>query len=414
MWPFSRAVKRSVVSIGDPAFADLIGITAGNYSGETVTEQTALNLSAVYRAVNLIAGTIASLPLHTVTAVDGRREQAASFLDYPAGPASMPGTPTPYSWKETVCLHLALHGDAFLLHRYGGAGQLVGLLPVHPSCVSVDWDENAVGDKRFTLTIPSERPGPDETRTYDATRLTHVMGPSLDGLRGMSPIRLARNSLGTALAGDRSAARMFRNGGAYNTLVTPEEDVTEDDAKKIKESLQAKLSGPENAGEIAVINRKLKLAPWSMSAEDAQFLQSRTFQIEEIGRWWGVPPHLLGLTEKSTSWGTGLEEQNRGLARHVLTTYTRRIEQTLSTLVANPKFVEFDYTAYLKPSPEDEVELLIRQVDSGLLTLNEARGMRNLPPVEGGDIPRQGFAQAAAPNTSADSAEVSLEGGDPA
>ncbi|WP_219927217.1 phage portal protein [Prauserella shujinwangii] len=374
--------------MGDPVVAELFGYGSLNYSGEPVSEMTALNLSAVYRSVNLIAGTIASLPLQTLTVAEGRRQTVRSFLDNPAGAASEVGLQTPFSWKETVVLHLLLHGDAFLLHRYGGAGQLIGLLPVHPSYVTVEWNDRAPGGKLYKIHLDGREP-----LVKDARGMTQVMGPSLDRLRGMSPIRFARNSLGTALAGDRSAARMFRNGGAYNIIVTPEEDVTKDEAETIKADLQAKMTGPENAGEIAVINRKLKLSPWSMSAEDAQFLQSRTFQIEEIGRWWGVPPHLLGLTEKSTSWGTGLSEQNRGLARHVLMPWTLRLQEALSTLVENPRLVEFDFSGYLKPSPEDEVRLLIEQIDSGLLTLNEARAQRNLPPVEGGDIPRQGFAQ---------------------
>jgi HK97 family phage portal protein len=126
-------------------------------------------------------------------------------------------------------------------------------------------------------------------------------------------------------------------------------------------------------------------------------MASRSFNIDEIGRWYGVPPHLLGLTEKATSWGQGIAEQNRGLARYTLTPWTTRIEQRLSRLIAGRKLVEFDYTAFVAPSPEDEIALLLNQVNGGLITVNEARRIRNMPAVEGGDVLRIP-AGAADPN----------------
>jgi HK97 family phage portal protein len=137
------------------------------------------------------------------------------------------------------------------------------------------------------------------------------------------------------------------------------------------------------------MNKRLKFQAWQLSAADAQFLESRTFQIDEVGRWFGLPPHLLGLTEKSTSWGQGIAEQNRGLARYTLKAWTGRIEGRLTLLLASPaRTAEFDYAAFIAPSPEDEIKLLIEQVNSGLLTLNEARKIRNMPALAGGDIPR--------------------------
>jgi HK97 family phage portal protein len=118
-----------------------------------------------------------------------------------------------------------------------------------------------------------------------------------------------------------------------------------------------------------------------MSATDAQFLQSRQFQIEEISRWTGVPPHLLMQTEKQTSWGTGVDEQNRALGRTVLSPWAQRLEGRGSRLLANPRWVELEFAGLERPSPDREIELLIQQVQAGLLTVNEARKVRNLPPL---------------------------------
>jgi HK97 family phage portal protein len=214
----------------------------------------------------------------------------------------------------------------------------------------------------------------------------------MDGLKGMSLLGVARQSFGTTIAGDRAAAKMFGNGALIAGLVSTEEDVDEDEAKEIKAGLDRKVGGWENAGEVAFVNRKLKFSPWTMSAEDAQFLQSRQFQIEEIARWTGVPPHLLMQTEKQTSWGTGVAEQNRGLGRFTLLGWTMRFEQRLSRLLGGqsrtPRFAEFDFAGLERPTPEEEIRLLIEQVTAGLLTVNEARRIRNLPPIDGGDVLR--------------------------
>ena len=337
-------------SISDPKLIEFFNLGALNFSGVSVGEYSALGLSAVHRAVSLISSTVASLPLRTLREVDGARTRVSSFLDDPGG---VDGA-TKFEWTETVLLHLLLHGNAYLLNVRNGAGTMAALEPVHPLCVNPEWELDAKGNrtgrKVFTVTLEDGR-----RLDLNQDQLTHIPGLSLDGLKGVSPIWIARNSLGTAIAGDRAAAKMFATGALHSGIVTPEEDITEDDAKVIKASLNAKTSGWENAGEIAVINRKLKFTPWTMSMEDAQFLQSRQFQIEEIARWFGVPPHLLMQTEKQTSWGTGVAEQNRGLARYTLSSWTSRIEQRLSRLLPAPRFcrVRLRRAAETRPGARD-------------------------------------------------------------
>lgn len=378
----------ALISISDPALAEWFSVGSPNYAGVPVGEQSALGLSAVWRAVALIAGTIASLPARTLREADGgMRERVRSFLDDPAGAVS---DITAYEFWETVLAHLLLHGNAFLLHHYGGAGQIVGLTPVHPSMVQVDRPQRIVdqtglppytpGDKIFRITLED-----GTRRTLTGLDITHIPALGTDGLRGLSPIAIARNSLGTAIAGDRAAARMFNNGALHAGMVTPEEDIEEGEAKEIKASLDRKVAGWEHAGEVAVINRKLKFTPWTMSLEDAQFLQSRAFQVEEVARWYGVPPFALMQTEKQTSWGTGIESQQRGLGRTVLAPWTRRIEQRVSRLLPAPRFFEWDFAGLERATPAEEIRLLLEQVRGGLITVNEARAIRNMPPVEGGD-----------------------------
>lgn len=380
-WLRRRKQERAQISIGDPAFLDFFGM-GRNLAGISVGEFSSLGVSSFWRAVSVLTGTVAALPLKTYRDVAEVRQRARSFLDDPAGFEGQ----TPYEWVETVMAHLIIHGNAYLVHVHGGAGQILGLLPVHPTAVSVELRPDLPGGKLFNVTLID-----GTQRTFTAVDLTHI--PSLrtdpNGI-GLSLLSVARNSMGTSIAADNSASRMFANGALISGLVTPAdgEDITEADAKQIKQGLRANMLGHENAGDIAVINRKLKFDRWSMSNEDAQFLESRRFQVEEVSRWTGVPPHLLMDMERQSSWGTGLIEQNQAFARFTLQPWTTRIEQRLSRLLPAPRFVEFDYTGLVRPTPAEEVRLLLEEVNGGLISLNEARAVRNMPPVEGGDTLR--------------------------
>lgn len=360
-----------------------------------------MTVSAVFRSVSLVAGTLGTLPLRTlVPGSDGVQKRASSFLDNPGLDVH-----TPFEWKELAAVCLLLHGNCYAQHVYNRNGALLGLNLLQPTAVKVTAAPDRPGGRLYTIRLD------DGTAIeMDASRLTHIPGLSLDGLAGISPIHAARLGITASKAGERASYQQFTNGAMVSGLVTPEDDdLDPDEAQTVKDTVNSALTGPENAGAIAVINRRLKFQPWMLSSVDAQFLQSRTFQIEEIGRWWGVPPHLLGLTEKSTSWGTGIEEQNRGLARYTLQPWTTRIEQRLSRLVPGSRKVEFDYAQLLAPSPADEITLLLAQVNGGLITPNEARRVRNLPPVEGGDVLRLPAGAGAPADPSAPQQDLQQE-----
>lgn len=366
-------------SIGDPALAEWFGLGGQTVAGVAVNEQSSVGLTAVYRAVAIISGTIAGLPLKSYRTVGDERERVNSILDSPDGPDGM----TPFEWTELVMVHLLLWGNAYLLHEYGGAGQLLALHPVHPSAVSVKTPQNEEERERwgefrkwFTISLAD-----GTQREFTPLDLTHIPGLGTDGVRGLAPIEAHRQAIGTGLAGEKAAARLFGSGLLLGGLVSGDEDMTEEDAKAALDGLKARSSGSDHAGDIAFVNARLKFTPWTMPANDAQFIESRVHQVEEVSRIFGVPPHLLGQTEKQTSWGTGVAEQNRGLARYTLMSWTTRIEQRLSRLLAAPRFGEFDYSGMLQPAPEQEIPLLLSQVAAGLLTMDEARKVRNLPPL---------------------------------
>lgn len=385
-----RAAIGANYSIGDPALAEFFNIGGRVLAGVDVNETTTVGLTAVFRAVSIIAGTVAGLPLRSLRTdpETGERTRVDTFLDDPSGPG---GPYTQFEWLELVMVHLLLHGNAFLQHVYNGAGAIVGLNPIPPQAVTIrqvvteeEREEYAGFPKWFEVSLAN-----GQTAKFTPADLTHVPALGTDGLRGLSPIEIHRQALGTGIAGDRAAARLFGSGLLLSGLVSGDDGLSQEEAAEAYAALKAKMSGSDHAGDFAFINAQLKFTPWSIPPVDAQFIESRVHQIEEVSRIFGIPPHLLGQTEKQTSWGTGVAEQNRGLSTFTLKPWTSRLEQRFSRLLTRPTMAEFEYAGLLQPAPEVEIPLLISQVEAGLLTLDEARRIRNLPPLPAGSSSSQ-------------------------
>ncbi len=344
-----------------------------------VNEQTALGIPAFSRGTELIAGTIAGLPLKTYSGTGANREEVPSIFDDPTGPYEI----SPYNWIEMVVLHLVMYKEAYLVELRNGAGALVGYYPTHPMNVTkVEWQGPAkryhVAGANGTSTVYGT---PDDPT--DEGAVVQILGPATTGLRGTSLFHTHLRIFQAAIAAEKASARTFTGALIGGLLTTEGEDeIEEGEADLILEKLNARVSGTDNAGRLAFVNRHLKLTNWQMSNLDAQFNESRAFQVEEFARMLGLPPHLLAAVDKQTSWGTGVAEQNLGLARYCLMAYTSRIESALTAQLPFPDFVEFDYKGLLQGTPKDEIDLLLAEVGGGLLERNEARAIINRPPSE--------------------------------
>lgn len=370
---------RSSWSIGDPGLAEIFGYPT-TYAGTSVSEVAAFGLTAFFRAVSIIAGTIAGLPLKSYrTLPDGTKERVSTFLDDPG--RMTPLGPTPFEWVELVLVHLLVHGNAYLLHHYNGAGAIIGLAPLHPSCVSVKVDDD--GTKLFKVTMAK-----GAQQEFTPLDITHIPGMGVDGVTGLAPVAVLRQALGTALAGDQAAARMFGNGLLLGGLITPKEPLEKEDAEALLASLKAKMVGVRNAGDLAFLNTDLTFSQWTSTAEDGQFIECRQFMISEIARITGVPKVLLAEDGAST-WGAGIAELNRGFAKYTLMAHTSRIEARLSRLLSRPTFCEFEYAGLLQGTPEVELDMLIKQKDAGILTVDEIRRIRNMPALPAAAAPAE-------------------------
>ena len=395
-----RAYSGPSFSIGDPALAEFFGMSGQTLAGVSVNEASAVGLPAVYRAVSIIAGTVAGLPLHSYrTTTDGERIRVDSFLDKPSGPG---GPYTQFEWLELIMVNLLLHGNAYLQHVYNGADVLVGLIPIPPEAVTVRPIRTAEdlanyggpdGAYRKWFEISLADGG---RQTFTCAELTHLTNLSTDGLRGLSPIEAHRQALGIAIAGDRAAGRLFGSGLLLGGLVSGDDGLSKEDAEEAVAALKAKMSGADHAGDIAFINAQLKFSPWTIPPVDAQFLESRVHSVVDVCRIYGLPKQLL-MEDGASTWGSGIAELLRWMARTTLMPLTTRIEQRLTNLLTRPTMCEFDYAGLLQPAPEVEIPLLIQQVQAGLLTPDEARRIRNLPPLPAGDTQPSPPAGAGAP-----------------
>jgi HK97 family phage portal protein len=362
-------------SASDPAFAAWL---FGNedQSSEIVTPYAVLGLSAALRAVSVVATTIASLPLKTYERDGDERVRIPSDFDNP-----YPGVDgmTPFAWTETLLIHLQLWRRAFLWHEAradGSAG--IAYRPLNPDVISKVY-RDASGQKKFDF-----RDSTGNVKTVGTEQITHIAGPSIDGTDGHPMIYAARAIFSAAISGDKGAQATLRRGIRLGGLITPgdnEDDFEPEEANAILESLRARAMGRENAGDMAVINRRLKLQPWTPTNVDSQWIETKQAVLGDIERLFGVPPHLLADTEKQTSWGSGVQEQNLGFARYTLRGWSDRIEQVLALRLPSEQFTEFDYKGLLQGTPSEEITLLIAQVEAGLLTVDEARALINRPPL---------------------------------
>lgn len=375
-WPWSSRERYSGQSwsIGDPAFAAWLRNTE-DMDGESVTPYTVLGLSAVLRSVSVISGTIAGLPLRTYERQGDDRARVPSVFDDP-----YPGVEgmTRFAWAETVLIHLLLWRNAYLWHdaRDTRTGEVTAYRPIHPDAITKI--ERVGGKKQFTY-----RDDAGESKVVGTKWITHIPGPSLDGSCGHPLLSSARAIFSGAISGDKAAQTTLRRGIRLAGLLTPEEgeELGETEGDAILEMLRQRVVGREHAGDVALINRRMKLAPWTPNNIESQWAETRQAVLGEVGRLFGMPAHLLNDTEKQTSWGTGVAEQNLGLARYTLMHWSTRLEQGLSLRLPADQFCEFDYAGLLQGTPAEEIQLLIAQVDAGLLTIDEARKIRNLPPL---------------------------------
>lgn len=371
--------RASLESPQTPISSESVGALfegAPSDAGVTVTESRALTMTSVWRAVNLIAGSIASLPLHAYrNSGEGRQVvasgRAARLLDAPHEDL------TPFEFWELLCAHILLWGNGYAwISRTNQHGdmKLVGL---HPSRVKPG--RTSDGKKVYAID------GGAIVGT-DADVL-HIPGFSIDGITGLSPIAMARQGIGLALAAEQYGAKLFGSGSLATGVLETDQSLTEDQANTVMARWRQKRTGMQSAHEVVVLDRGAKFHQLTIPPQEAQFLESRRFQVSEIARMFGVPPHMLMDTDKSTSWGTGIEQQSIGFVVYTLRPWLTRIEQRVTRLLKpEPVYARFSVEGLLRGDSKQRGEFYQLMWNLGAFSTNEIRALEEQGPVEGGDV----------------------------
>lgn len=351
-----------------------------------VTETTAMSISAAYACVNLISGAISSLPLHLYRRTsDGERDQLQNDdLWWLLNEQFLPRWSAANGW-EFLCQSLLFHGDGFAVIIRQGT-RIVGLEPVHPSLVTVA----ATPDRmRLVYGVTRENGRMD---VYDQDDMLHFAGFGFNGLRGASPLKNVLSvSAGVALATQEYAGRFFANSARPDVILTSDQVINQEKAAEIRERWAEIYQGYQNAHRPAVLGAGFKVQELTMTAEDAQLLATRQFQIEEIARAYGVPPFMIGHTEKTTSWGSGVETMGTGFVRFTLRQHLNKFQTEINRKFFRTatRFAEFDTfeleRADMKALFDSFRVALGRAGEPGFMTTDEVRMKLNLKRKAGGD-----------------------------
>lgn len=401
LWPFNRKSATPVVRLlklddregwpGEP-----------NYADAPASEGSVLALSAAWACVNLLAGTIASLPLMIYrTEADGRRVVAKDHPLYRLLHDSPNYDQTAMDFWEGGAAALELRGDMHARKERLG-DRVVALHPIWGPTVT----RQASGELRYRWT--------EGGRTYDEPQenILHIRGFGGSPLGGLSTLQYGRQVFGLSVAANQAAGSVFANGMRPSVVLSVPAFLTGEQRGPFESAIAEKYSGAMNAGRPFIAEGGSDLKVLSFSPDDAQMLESRAFSVEEICRLFGVPPHMIGHTEKSTSWGTGLEQQTIGFVMFTLRKRLKRIEQALEKQLLTPAdraqgiVIEFNLEGLLRGDSKARAEFYKAALGDtqrpGWMVRNEVRRLENQPPIPGWDEPvpiLTDAVRASAPDT---------------
>ena len=363
----------------------------GSSSGKVVTERTAMQMTAVYACVRILSEAVAGLPLNLYRYNnDGGKEKA---LDHPLY-LLLHDEPNPemssFVFRETLMTHLLLWGNAYAQIIRNGKGEIVALYPLMPNKMQVNRDDNG---QLYYIYQKSQEEVPNSKDFYvrlESSDVLHIPGLGFDGLVGYSPIAMAKNAIGLAIATEEYGSKFFANGAAPSGVL--EHPGTIKDPSKVRESWMSQFGGSANSGKIAVLEEGMKYTPISSSPEQAQFLETRKFQINEIARIFRVPPHMVGDLDKSSF--SNIEQQSLEFVKYTLDPWVVRWEQSIQRTLLTPAekksyFVKFNVEGLLRGDYQSRMTGYATARQNGWMSANDIRELENLdriPAEEGGDL----------------------------
>lgn len=384
---FSEWRKTTKNSVAGNSFPFQLGNSTSN---KRVTERSAMQMTAVYACVRILSEAVASLPLSLYAYNDkGGKEKSTDnqlyFLLHDEPNPEM----TSFTFRETMMTHLLLWGNAYAQIIRNGKGEVIALYPLMANRMKVDRDSNG---KLFYQYSRSNDEAINDMGTVilDAKDVLHIPGLGFDGIIGYSPIAMAKNAIGMAIACEEYGAKFYANGARPGGIL--EHPGTVKDPQRLREAWQAQFGGSGNSNRVAVLEEGMKYSPISISPNEAQFLESRKFQVTEICRIYRVPPHMLADLEKSSF--SNIEQQSLEFVKYSLEPWIVRWEQTLKRSLLTPEqkkkyFFKFNVDGLLRGDYASRMAGYATARQNGWMSANDIReleDMDRIPTEEGGDL----------------------------
>lgn len=355
-------------------------------SGAVITETSAMRVAAAWRCVNIIAGSIATLPLDLIRRESENRRNPAvghplrRVLTIKPNPWQ-----TPSEFRRMMQAHLLLRGNAYGRKVMLG-NRVEAIIPLHP--------DRVVAEQLDSLSMQYKVSGRNGQQvTFAQKDIFHLRGMSLDGISGVSVLSCMRESLGLALQTEQAGARLFKNGLLAGGVISHPGKLSDNAAQHLRDSLDSKYAGAENASKWIVAEEGMTFNQIALTAEDSQWLGARDFQRYDIAMFFGVPPHMIGATEKSTSWGTGIEAQGTGFVTYTLNDWIKTWEETIKRdLLPESEWesidAKFNVNALLRGDAKARWESYVKGLQWGVLSPNDVLAMEDKNPRSdgGGDI----------------------------
>ncbi len=379
-WKFWES-RSQTVSSKDPYLAEKLGIRA-NAAGQWVTPETATGVAAVHACVQLIAESVASLPL----APYRRTDDGGKIVDkmhplYRVLQDQANEIQTAMEFREQLIASCLLTGNGYALKELDGRGSVIQLLPLHPSHMRPVKLVN--GRVRYEFT-----PEHGGTQRYTQDEILHVRYRSTDGFTGLSPIAIARQTVGLALAPQTFESAFYQNGATFSGALRHPNSLTDAQQKSIQDSITRGFSGSSNAFKVLVLEEGMEFQQIGMSMLDAQFVESRKLTMEDIARIYRVPPPAIGILDRATY--SNITEQSRSLVMHTLRPWLVRIEQVMNASLLTQDgrrthFIEHNAEGLLRGTQTDRYAAYQIGREFGWLNVNEIRRLENL-----GNIGKEG------------------------
>ncbi len=349
-------------------------------SGKVVTADKAMQLSAVWACIRLLSESVSTLPMKVYRReADGSRKLAQDHPAYQVLCRRPNLEMTPSRFMLMVVASICLRGNAFIEKKMIGR-KLVALNPLLPQNMVVKRLDT--GQLQYTYTEDGKK------RVIPVDRMMHIRGFGLDGVCGMMPLSSGRDVFGAAMAVDESAAKIFENGLQTSGYISSKVALNKEQRERLRTYLAA-FAGSKNAGKMMVLEGDLSYQNVTMNPEDAQMLESRAFSIEEICRWFRVPPFMVGHVTKQSSWASSVEGMNLIFLTNTLRPLLVNIEQEISRCLLDSDedyFAEFSVEGLLRADSVGRAAYYTTALQNGWMSRNDVRRLENLPPIPGGEI----------------------------